>query len=241
PAGAEPEVTPQAESPARPDYLDPRFKTVEDQAKAYREAEIKMQHEAQRRSLLERELQMRQQQPQPTAAPIPEPQEDLNSRFWQEPTAVIEKILEKRLGDVTKRIEPFIEDRIQMQKSKYANDETFKQLEPQIDQVFRLQPQLKEQPGALDYVYSFLRAQTFDPAAERQRIEQEVRAQIAGGNRQVGQVEGAGNPSQAPSQTPKVELSADEQIAARKFYSDLPPQEAYKRYYQSKINWAKGA
>lgn len=238
--GTPPPETPPVETPpARPDYLDPRFKTVEDQAKAYREAENKMQHEAQRRSLLERELQMRQQPVTPTVTPEV-PQENLDELFWQKPTEVIRKLVGSQLGDVTKQFEPFIEDRFQMQKSKYAQDATFKEYEPQIDQVFRLQPQLKNQPGSLDYVYNFLKAQNFDPNAERERLKAEVRAELTGANRQAGQVEGGGNPGAGPSATPKMELNAEEQRAATRFYSELSPQEAYKRYAASKLNWSKG-
>lgn len=225
--------------PPKPDFLDPRFKTVEDQARAYREAERKMQQESQRRALLERELQARQQQ---TVVPQaqPEPQEDLDQIFWQKPTEVINKVFERRLQDVTQQFEPFIDDRLNFQKAKYANDPVFKELEPQIDQVFRLQPQLKRQAGSVDYVYNFLRAQTFDPNQERERIRQEVEAQMRGGNRQTGQVEGVGAPSGGPTATPKMELSDDEQRAATRFYSDLPPQQAYERYWKSKQAWNKG-
>lgn len=233
-----PEVPPVETPPARPDFLDARFKTVEDQAKAYREAEKKMQHEAQRSASLERELQMRQQQP--IAPPTqPEP-ENLDELFWQKPTEVIGKLVGRQLSEVTKQFEPIIEDRFQMQKSKYANDATFKEYEPQIDQVFRLQPQLKQQPGSLDYVYNFLRAQNFDENAVRERMKAEIRAELTGANRQTGQIEGGGAPSTGPTTTPKMELSADQQRTALKLYDNLPPQEAYKRYGESLANWAKG-
>jgi hypothetical protein len=239
-ATPKPEAAPPVETaPARPDFLDPRFKTVEDQAKAYREAETKMQHEAQRRALLERELQMRQQQqPEPQAQPVP--QENLDELFWQKPTEVIERVVSNRLGDVTKQFEPFIEDRFQSQKTKYANDPTFKEYESQIDQVFRLQPQLKHQPGAIDYVYNFLRAQTFDPNTERERLKAEVRAELTGANRQAGQVEGAGSPGQGITPTQRVDLNAEEKRAAERFYSELSPSEAHARYFKSKQSWAKG-
>lgn len=237
--GTPPETPPVETPPARPDYLDPRFKTVEDQAKAYREAETKMQHEAQRRAILERELQMRQQPVAPSQPQEP-PQENLDELFWQKPTEVIGKLVGRQLSEVTKQFEPIIEDRFQMQKSKYANDATFKEYEPQIDQVFRLQPQLKQQPGSLDYVYNFLRAQNFDPNTERERLKAEIRAELTGANRQAGQIEGGGAPATGPTTTPKMELSAEEQGAAIRFYSDLPPQEAYKRYFESKQQWAKG-
>lgn len=235
-----PETPPVETPPARPDYLDARFKTVEDQAKAYREAETKMQHEAQRRAILERELQMRQQQPVGPPQSQELPQENLDELFWQKPTEVIDKLVGRKLSEVTKQFEPIIEDRFQMQKSKYANDATFKEYEPQIDQVFRLQPQLKQQPGSLDYVYNFLRAQNFDPNAERERMKAEIKAELTGANRQTGQIEGGGAPATGPMTTPKMELSADEQRAAIRFYGDLPPQEAYKRYFESKQQWAKG-
>jgi len=237
--GTPPHETPPVETPpARPDYLDARFKTVEDQARAYREAETKMQHEAQRRSTLERELQMRQQPETPPAQP--EPQENLDELFWQKPTEVIGKLVGRQLSEVTRQFEPIIEDRFQSQKSQYANDPTFKELEPQIDQVFRLQPQLKQQPGSMAYVYNFLKAQSFNPDTERERIRQEEVAKLNVANRQAGQIEGGGAPSPGPTTTPKMELSADEQRAATRFYSDLTPQEAYKRYSESKSKWTKG-
>lgn len=237
------EAEPVVETPAKPDFLDPRFNTVEDQARAYRDAEKKMQQEANRRAALERELSMRQyQESQRPATPQvnAEPQENLDETFWQKPTEVIDKLVSRRLGEVTKQLEPFVEDRLNQQKSKYANDPVFKELEPQIDQVFKLQPELKKQAGSVDYIYNFLRAQTFDPAMERERIKAEIRAEMTGANRQTGQIEGAGSPSAGPAPTPKMELTDDERRAAQRFYSDMPPQEAYKRYWTSKQAWNKG-
>jgi hypothetical protein len=239
PALEAPVVPPVETPPARPDYLDPRFKTVEDQAKAYREAETKMQHEAQRRASLERELQMRQQ-PAPQQPQVEPQQENLDEAFWQRPTEVIRKLVGTQLQEVTRQFEPIIEDRFQAQKQQYANDPMFKELEPQIDQVFRLQPQLKQQPGAMAYVYNFMKAQSFDPAAERERLKAEVRAELTGANRQAGQIEGGGSPGPGPTTTPKMELTGEEQRTAQRFYSDLTPQEAYKRYFDSKQKWAKG-
>jgi hypothetical protein len=233
----EPEVVVEV----KPDWLDPRFKSVEDQAKAYKESERLMTQKAQRASELERQLLERQFQPT-QVVPKPQPEaeptnENLDEQFWQKPTSVIDTIVRRRVSEVERKMEPLAEDRFERQKVKYANDPVFKELESQIDHVFKLQPNLKNQEGSMDYVYKFLAAQNFNPQTERERIRQEIMAERAGANKVTGSVEGVGAPSDGPKSTPKMDLSDEEQRTARKFYSDMPAQEAYKRYYDSRVKW----
>ena len=225
----------------KPDWLDPRFKTVEDQAKAYKESERLMTQKAQRASELERQLLERQFQPAPVIPKVPvvePPEENLDEQFWQKPTSVIDKVVSRRIAEVERKMEPLAEDRFERNKVKYANDPVFKELEPQIDHVFKLQPHLRNQEGSLDYVYKFLAAQNFNPTAERERIRQEIMTERAGANKVTGGVEGVGSPSAGPQATPKMDLSDDEKATALKFYSDVPKTEAYKRYYESRQKWA---
>ncbi len=211
----------------RPDYLDSRFNSVEDQAKAYKEAEKKMQQEANARAELERqnrELLARQ-------VPAPPPvQENLDELFWQKPTEVMGRLINRQLQE---GVRPFIEDRYNMQKERYANDADFKRYEPQIDQLVAAQPELKTQPGVVDKLYKVVRAMEFDPEAERKRIEAEVMQKH--NIKVAGMAEGAGSVRDIDP-TPKAVLSADEQLAARKIYSDLPPAKAYERYAVAKKN-----
>jgi hypothetical protein len=236
---AEPVKEPEV---VKPDWLDPRFNTVEDQAKAYKESEKLMTQKAQRASELERQLLERQFQPAPIAPKLPETEptnENLDEQFWQKPTSVIDTIVRRRVSEVERKMEPLAEDRFERQKVKYANDPVFKELEPQIDHVFKLQPHLRNQEGSMDYVYKFLAAQNFNPQTERERIRQEIMAERAGANKITGSVEGVGSASDGPKATPKMDLSDEEQRTARKFYSDMPAQEAYKRYYDSRSKWEK--
>jgi len=235
---AEP-VVEKVEEVEKPDWLDPRFKTVEDQAKAYKESERLMTQKAQRASELERQLLERQFQPKLDPAPpvAPPVEENLDEQFWQKPTSVIDKVVSRRIAEVERKMEPLAEDRFERQKVKYANDPLFKELEPQIDHVFKLQPHLRNQEGSMDYVYKFLAAQNFNPQTERERIRQEIMAERAGANKVAGGVEGVGSPSAGPVASPKMDLNDDEKATALKFYSDIPKQEAYKRYYDSRQKW----
>ncbi len=216
--------------------LDPRFKTIEDQAKAYKEAETKMQHESQKRAELERqnqELQTRlSQHGTPSAPAAPAPEEDLDELYWKSPSKVMQRIIEKQ-------IEPFFEDRYEMQKQKYASDPVFQRYAPQIDQMIKAQPELKQRPGIVDQMYKVVRALEFDPEAERKRIEAEVTQRLS--NKQTGSLEGAGAPAGATPSTPGNELSDDEKRVAIKFNPDLAPAEAYKKYATAKTKWAQGA
>ncbi len=130
-------------------------------------------------------------------------------------------------------VRPFIEDRYNMQKERYANDADFKRYEAQIDQLVAAQPELKTQPGVVDKLYKVVRAMEFDPEAERKRIEAEVMQKH--NIKVAGMAEGAGSVRDIDP-TPKAVLSADEQLAARKIYSDLPPAKAYERYAVAKKN-----
>lgn len=218
-----------AAEPKPEEILDPRFKTIEEQAKAYKEAEKKMTQSTQEAAELRRqnqELLARQQQP-PVATPPP----DYNAMFWQNPAEVIGKIVEGYVA-------PFVEDRFELQKGRYAQDPNFKRYEPQIDQMVKMQPELKKQPGIVDKLYKVVRAMEFDPDTERKRIEEEVRAQIQG--KQINSVEGTGTPSgAAPSQN--AELDDKERAVALKFYPDMKPQDAFKRYGDNKIKSRQGA
>ena len=235
----EPVVEPAVEEVAKPDWLDPRFENVEAQAKAYKEAEKFMTQKSQEAADLKRELLTRQFQAPVVEAPKPEPELDgnLDEQFWQKPTSVIDKIVERRMGQIERKMEPLETDRFERQKVKYADDPVFKELEPQIDQVFKLQPALRKQEGSLDTVYKFLAAQSFNPQAERERIKSELIAERAGANKVKGGVEGVGSQGAGPAATPKMELDSDQQKTALKFYPDLAPQEAYKKYHASLTKW----
>ncbi|HEY6022307.1 MAG TPA: hypothetical protein VIY48_21355, partial [Candidatus Paceibacterota bacterium] len=215
----------------RPEWLDPRFKTPEDQAKAYKEAEKKMQQEAQTRAELERqnrELLGRMQQPVVPQAP----EANYNELFWQNPAEVMDKLLEKR---VQAAVQPFIESGYQVQKEAYANDPEFRKYEPIIDQMAASQPGLKSRPGAVKELYRVVRS--MDPNYEKsieERIRQEYQSKTASA------VEGAGTPA-SPKPTSRVELSAEEQAVAMKFYPELSKQEAFKKYHDSKMNMHGGA
>jgi hypothetical protein len=214
--------------------LDPRFKSVEDQARAYKEAEKKMTQEAQRRADLERQNRELLSRPQQVVAPQdPQPQEDLNELYWQKPAAVVERILERYVA-------PFVDNGYEGQKQKYASDPNFQRFAPQIDQMVQMQPELKRQPGIVDKLYRVARAMEFDPDQEREALRAEVRAEIQG--KQAGLAESPSAPQGGTQQTnPANTLTADERRVALKFHNDVAPEEAYKRYAASKDKWAQGA
>lgn len=222
PEGGAPESTEVPVTEERPDWLDARFKTAEDQAKAYREAEKMAQQKSQRAAELERQNQELLGR---ITTPVAQPETNYDELFWQKPTEVMKNLIGSQ---VQAAVQPFIEDGYQMQKSKYANDASFKKYEPMIDQITTAQPQLKAKRGVVDELYRV--ARSMDPEYERsveERIRQELQQKIG------GSVEGAGTPGNIkPAQ--KMDLSAEEKAVAERFYGDLSPQEAHKKYYEAK-------
>ncbi len=233
---AQPQGQPEGEPAAVEQFqLDPRFKTVEDQAKAYKEAEKLMTQRAQEAAELKRQLEQERlvrQTPQPVAQPVAQPEEDLNELYWKEPAKVMERL-------IGKHIEPFYTDRYEMQKAKYANDPEFQKHVAQIDQMVSINPQLKNQTGIVDKLYRVARAMEFDPDSERKRIEAEVMARFQ--SKQAGLVEGAGSPGAGPTPVATLaDLTDEEKRVAVKFNSDLPQAEAFKKYAERKAKWAQG-
>lgn len=206
-----------------------RFKTNDDLAKSYQELERKMTQEAQTRAALERQLQEQALRDQARTATTPPPETNYDELFWQRPTEVIGKVVERFLS-------PFEEDRYQMQKTRFVQDPDFRKYEPQIDQMMSMQPELKRQPGSVEKMYRVLKALDFDQG----QLEQQIRAKIAAEqqNKLGGAVEGA---SPTPSATPTaVQLSEEEARTAVKFFPELTPQEAYKRYADNKVKFGVG-
>lgn len=178
-----------------------------------------------------RDLQSRVQQP-PVQLAAAQPEEDLNELYWKEPAKVMEKL-------IGKHIEPFYEDRYEMQKAKYANDPNFQKYSSQIDQMVKTQPELKTKAGIVDQLYRVVRAMEFDPDAERKRIEAEVMQKF--NLKQAGSLEGAGTPPGVTPTTAAVDLTDDQKKVAVKFYPDLAPQDAYKAYSANLVKWQQGA
>jgi len=211
-----------------------KFKSQDELVKAYQESEKKMTQEAQARATLERQLQeearVREQligRVAPPATTTPPQETNYDELFWQKPTEVIGRVVERFLS-------PFEEDRYQMQKTRYATDPDFKRYEGQIDQMMSLQPELKRQPGAVDKMYRVLRALDFNPTDLEQQLRQKIVAEMQ--NKVAGAVEGAGPPAGGTPQP--VQLSAEEQRIAEKFYPGIAREDAYKKYAESKTKWA---
>jgi hypothetical protein len=219
-------------TPSRPEYLDARFTSVEEQAKAYKEAEKLMQQKSQRAAELERQNQELLSRQQAVPAVAPQEQVDYNELYWKEPATVMDRLVQKH-------VEPFFEERFEMQKNALkAENPGAEKYFPQIDAMVKAQPGLKNKPGIVKQLVKVASAMEFDPDAERKRIEAQVRAEITG-KVQTG-VEGAGA-AQAGTQTQLPELTADEKRAAEKFHRDLTPFEAYKKYAENKVKFQTGA
>lgn len=224
----------QQQQDSRPDYLDARFNSVEEQARAYKEAEKKMQQDSQRAAELERqnrELLARQQAPA-VQAPQQQEQVDLNELYWKEPASVMDRLVQKH-------VEPFFDERFEMQKNALkAENPGAEKYFPQVDAMVKAQPGLKNKPGIVRQLVRVASAMEFDPDAERKRIEDKVRAEIQG--KVVTGVEGAGAAhAGTPSSLP--ELTIDEKRAAEKFHRDLLPTEAHKKYAENKLKLQQGA
>lgn len=159
-------------------------------------------------------------------------QEDLNELYWQKPAEVIGRLVQQY-------VEPFVEDRYELQKQKYAGDPDFQKYAPAIDQMVKAQPALRQQPGIVDKLYRAARAMDFDPNAEKERIRQEVLKELQ--TKQGGAVEGAGAAAAGGGAGQLPDLSSDEKRVAEKFYPDLPQADAYKKYAENKGKWMQGA
>ena len=146
---------------------------------------------------------------------------------------MIEQVVQKI---VTPLVSPFYDDRYESQKSQFANDPEFQKYAPQIDEMVRQQPQLKQQPGIVSKLYNAARALSFNVEDERRRIETEIRQKL---NLKVeGTAEGVGSPGAGPSPTPvTAPLTDDEKRVAVKFNPSVPAEEAYKLYAKRKATW----
>ena len=224
----------QAAAPAAP----PAGAEAPVQDTEYWKNEAKKAFEARDRA--KEETRLANQRPQysaPAPAAPPAPEENLDELYWTSPTKVLEKILDRRLSQA---VDPFYEDRYEMQKAKYANDPNFQRYAPQIDELIRTDPKLKSQPGVVDKLYRAVRAMEFDPDAERKRIEAEVIQRMQ--NKQTGSLESAGTPPGAtPPASQQINLTDDEKRVAIKFNPSISADEAYKKYQANKSKWQQGA
>ena len=218
--------------PARPDFLDARFNSVEEQAKAYKEAETKMQRDSQRAAELERqnrELLSRQQAQPAVVTPQVEDHKELNEQYWTDPVGVLKKVVHQQTREL---VMPFYDDKIESQKSALrAENPNVDKYFPQVDAMIKAQPDLRFKPGIVRNLVKVASAMEFDADAERKRITEEVKAQLTG--KVVSQVEGAGAGSPGTSVTTET-LSNDEKHTAERFHPELSPQEAHKLYAENK-------
>jgi hypothetical protein len=219
------EVKPVAEATQPSAEAQPAVDTSKDAE--YWKAEAKKAFEARDSAKEEaRQLQARQQAA-PVVTPAP-PEENLNELYWQKPAEVMERLVEKHVA-------PFFDERYENQKAAVrAENPGSEKYFAQVDAMIKAQPALKNKTGIVKQLVKVASAMEFDPDAERKRIEEKVRAEMAG--KVITSVEGGGSaPATTPTSLP--DLSADEKKAAEKFHKDLSPNEAHKKYAESKLKF----
>jgi hypothetical protein len=227
-------ATPAAPAvPTRPDFLDPRFNSVEEQARAYKEAEKQMQLKANQTAELERqnrELLSRQQAQPAAVTPHVEDHKELNEQYWTDPVGVLKKVVHQQTREL---VMPFYDDKIESQKSALrAENPNVDKYFPQVDAMIKAQPDLRFKPGIVRNLVKVASAMEFDADAERKRITEEVKAQLTG--KVVSQVEGAGAGSPGTQVTTDT-LNADEKHTAERFHPELSREEAHKLYAENKL------
>jgi hypothetical protein len=212
-----------------------RFKSKDEVVTAYPEAEKLMTQATQEAADLRRqnqELQERinQQQVQP-----PKPDEvDYDELFWKKPTEVISKMIRQS-------IEPLTGNYYEQQKSVLRNDPEFIRLEPQIDQIANMYPDVKTKPEAVKQLFKMVKGLNFDEVEFEKRMREKIA--IEQGRKIEGSIEGAGAGRDSFASTEKVELTEEEKKVALKWYEGqgiTNPDEAYKKYAEAKKSYAGG-
>jgi hypothetical protein len=207
-----------------------RFKTPDDLAKAYQEAETKMTQEAQKRAELERqnqELQVRIQQNPPQQQQQQAAEVNYDELFWQKPTEVINTMIRRNM-------EPFTMTYWEQQKSAFRQDPNFVKLEPQIDAIASQYPDVKTKPGSVEQLYKMVQGLTFDPVAYENQIREKIKKEEE--QKRTGLVEGAQGRETFTANT-EVQLTEEEKHVARNMYAAFgvtDPNEAYKKYAAAK-------
>lgn len=206
-----------------------RFKSQDELAKAYQEAEAKMTQEAQKRAEYERRLQeleaVRQQQ-------TPPPQEeDINELFWREPARAVEKVF-------AKMVDPLVEDRYEATKANLrANDPDFAMYEANLDTLVRQKPELRTARGGVEQAYKMVKGFMFDPVSYERKLREKWEAERSG--KIGGSLEGASHTPPIGSTT-QVSLSDEEKKVAIRFYDDVPPEQAIAKYADAKARKERG-
>lgn len=231
----EPEVNKPDGSELKPQELIlGRFKTPDELVKAYQELEADYTRKGQ--ALSERDKMLQELQNRIVAPQIqPQNVEDDNELFWQKPMEVINRI-------VSKTIEPLTTTYYQTQKEKFRSDPEFQNLEPQIDNIVNMYPYLKSQPDIVSQLFKMVKGLYFNEGEYERKVREKVKAEMEG---KIGEtIEGAGNPSQITREITLEPLTEDEKRFAYNWYSNLDdkitPDEAYKKYAQSKKGYFGG-
>lgn len=155
---------PEAET-KRPDYLLPKFKSLEDQAKAYAELEpkyTKAQQEATWfKETLERRLSERAQEP-PKREPEPEPVPEMSEKEWEEytsnPKVFLAKTrreefrqLQREMAQAETHVESYSKEAFKVAEDQVFSDPDFADIPPA---VLRAAAKLFEEDNAISRIFN---------------------------------------------------------------------------------------
>lgn len=212
-----------------------RFKSKDEVVTAYPEAEKLMTQATQEAAELRRQNQELQERLiQQTPPPKQEPEVNYDELFWQKPTEVISKMIRQS-------IEPLTGNYYEQQKTALRSDPEFIKLEPQIDQIANMYPDVKTKPEAVKQLFKMVKGLNFDEAEFEKRMREKIA--IEQGRKIEGSIEGAGAGRDSFVSTEKVELTEEEKKTAVKWYETqgiTNPEEAYKKYAEAKKSYAGG-
>ena len=211
-----------------------RFNSQDELVKAYQELEADYTRKG--KVLTDREQMLQELQNRVAVPQIPkEDVVDDNELFWQKPMEVINRI-------VSRTIEPLTTTYYQTQKDKFRSDPEFQKLEPQIDAITNMYPNLKTQPEIVPQLYKMVKGLNFDEGDYERKVREKIKAEAEG--KIAGTIEGVGIAGQVRETETLAPLTEDEKKFAYNWYSSLDdkvtPEEAYKKYAQSKKGYFGG-
>lgn len=188
--------------PAVPELLLGKFKSQEELAKAYQEAEKKISAQGQERATYEQQLaaeraekkrfeQMardfyQRQFDQPTAEQLAEQKKEWQDKYYEDPQGAIQELLEKERRAIFEQYVQPLHSQVQQSEAQRqferhytrlsSQHPDFEALAPEIEKVFAERPHLSLLPDSLEVAYNLVKAGQADPSSLLQN--QDIRAKL---------------------------------------------------------------
>ena len=209
------------------DLILGKFKTPEEAYKAYENLEPEFTKKSQELADTKRALEELQTRVTATPAPTPAPseEENLDQLFFTDPAQAMNKVVQKQL-------QPLLDAQFETSMTAYrTSDPVFKKYENEIRIIVQNAPHIKTQPGIVEQLYKMVKGLHIEDFEAE--LREKIRAEMAGKVEGALEGGGAGHVDGGKGEQ-QIKLTDDEKAVARKFNSNLSPEEAYKKYAAKK-------